>query len=128
MLLASLRHRKFLVCPATGRTYRWTEHVRRPGDPPTALLAWEDPDAAPHGALSGRWRVLYVRGRVAELTAEELRRALAEEGRVPPEPYAKPDRPRPGLREPPDAPPPGAMPKLPPGTRLPDPPAREGGP
>jgi len=118
MLLRELHHRKYLVCPLSGATYRWTERTKRTGDPAHTLLAWEDPKGQPHGLASSRWRALYVRGRVAELTREQLERALAEEQALPRERPAPPGKPRPGLGDPEDAPPPGYVPRLPPGTRV----------
>jgi hypothetical protein len=118
LILRDLHHRKFAVCPLSGVTYRWTDRVKHVDDPAGRLLAWEDPRSQPHGFLSSRWRVLYVRGRVGELKHEELERALAEEKALPREQPKRPAQRRPGLDEPDDAPPPGYLPKLPPGTRV----------
>ena len=115
LLVRYLRHRKFAFCPASNRPFRWTSRSREVTDPAHLLLAWENPAARAHGKLLA----LFVGGRVKEIDREELRALLADEKK---EPRSRPRRrktPRPGLREPPDAPP---ARKLPPRTKGPPPP------
>ncbi len=125
LMLRYLHHPRFKFCPATNRAYRWTLRERTVNDPPHLLLAWEDPGAGAHGALAGRHNVLFVGGRVKEISREELLWFLAEEQKDPPTPPRRRKTPRPGLREPPEVLPPGARPRLPPGTKGPPPPKYE---
>jgi hypothetical protein len=99
-----LRHDRFRSCPATGARYLWTSRPRKPGDPAHLLLAWE---ARPHGWPAARHHVLFASGRVADLDSATLRALLAEEKREPPPPPRPTER-NPGLRDDPEAIPPGA--------------------
>jgi hypothetical protein len=126
LLLRHVHHRRYLICPKSRRTYHWTERARSTGDPAHLLLAWENPRAAGHGLLGGDLYALFVGGRVRAIDRRELDKLLAEEARQPPSPPRRPPRPRPGLREGPGEPPPGYLPKLPPGTIVPNPPAEYG--
>ena len=121
LLVRYLRHRKFAVCPKSGRTYAWTGIPRRRGDAAHLLLAWEK---YPHGLVAKRYHALFVGGRVKAIRREELQELIRQEASEPPKPRP-PRKPRPGLREPPDAPPPGYIPKLPPGVELPPLPGEE---
>jgi hypothetical protein len=97
MLVNNLRHRKFLVCPKSKRTYRWTRHERSRQDAPHTLLAWEEPNMPPHGLVFKGYHALFVGARVKLLSREELLRRLQEERRTPPTPYRRPKKPRPGM-------------------------------
>jgi len=116
-----LHHARFWSCPATGARYLWTSRPRKPGDPAHLLLAWE---ARPHGWPIPRHHVLFVSGRVADLDSAALRALLAEERREPPPPPPHPAERNPGLRDGPDAIPPGTRPPAP---QPPKPPAPSNG-
>jgi hypothetical protein len=128
LLVKYIRARRMLVCPKSRRTYRWTKRRRHRSDPAHLLLAWEKPGTTTHGVLGGHYFVLFVGGVVRDLSPEALERLLAAEMREPASPPALPEKPRPGLREPPEARPPGALRHVPPGTRftIPDPHLRDG--
>ncbi len=130
LLVKYIRARRMLVCPKSRRTYRWTKRRRHRSDPAHLLLAWEKPDTPTHGVVGGHYFVLFVGGVVRELSPEALKRLLAAEEREPATPPALPEKPRPGLREPPEARPPGALRRAPPGARvtIPDPHLRDGSP
>ncbi|MHC4915705.1 MAG: hypothetical protein ACYTGB_09450 [Planctomycetota bacterium] len=122
LLLKSLRHRKMLVCPKGKRTYRWTSRRRHRGDPAHRPLCWEQPETPAHGILGGYYHVLFVGGVVRELSPEKLDELLAAEKSERPTPPVRPRGPRPGLRQPPEARPPGSLRHVPRGTRMtPDP-------
>jgi hypothetical protein len=125
LLLRYLRHRKFVVCPKGKRTYRWTARARRTSDPSHLLLAWESPRTPAHGIIAAEHYALFVGGKVRALSRDALIKLLREEAKEPPTPLPKPARPRAGLRSRPGEPPPGYLPKLPPGTRFKRPPNPE---
>ncbi len=118
MLIKDLRHRKFLICPKSKRTYRWTRRERSRKDPPHMLLAWENPDLPSHGLFFKGHHALFVGARIKLLSRQELVRRLQEDRRTPPTPPRLPKRRRPGLSGRPGEKLPGYPPELPPGVKL----------